>query len=246
VRTLLVVAVLGLTLAGCQRAPAPAPATSAPLEHRGSLTERLKAEGDELVKQQKYDEAIVKYQAALNQAPTDVALRFALAVALSHTGRRDETVEHFQFVAQRGAPGSPEVRVAREWLAAAGELGGSEAEPAAATAAGPKDHDPKKGRLSGKIRWKDIQPPQKRVAITVNLIGDDVENRDVRMGRPDYKIGWSYDFRSVPPGAYRLVAEAGGTPMWDMKVEVPAEKETTVDLNEGNAIVAKDFVPTSN
>jgi hypothetical protein len=73
-----------------------------------------------------------------------------------------------------------------------------------------------------------------------------VETRDVRMGRPDFKIGWGYTFRNVPPGSYRLVAEAGGTPMWDLKVEVPGEKETTLDLTESNASVDKDFTPRSD
>jgi len=34
--------------------------------------------------------------------------------------------------------------------------------------------------------------------------------------------------------------------MWDLKVVVPAEKNTTVDLTEGNATVAKDFTPSSD
>jgi hypothetical protein len=79
----------------------------------------------------------------------------------------------------------------------------------------------------------------------VSLIGDDVANRDVRMRRPDFKIGWGYEFRNGPPGAYRLVAEAGGTQMWDLKVEVPGEKDTTLDLTESNAAVATDFQPSN-
>jgi hypothetical protein len=243
VRTLAVAAVLVLTFAGCQRAPALAPASSAPVETVGSLTERLKAEGDALLKQGRYDEAVVKYQAARNEAPSDIPIRFGLAVALSHTSRRAETVEHFRFVMQRGTPGSAEVKTAYEWLANAGELGGSE--PAAAAPSSPAP-DPKKGRVLGKIRWNDIEPYKRRVAIKVSLIGDDAETRDVRMERPDFKIGWGYEFRNVPPGAYRLVAEAGGTPMWDLKVEVPGEKDTTLDLTESNAGVPKDFVPTTS
>ncbi len=242
-RLLLATAVLGLAIAGCQRAPALAPASSAPVAIVGSLTERLKSEGDDLMKQLRYDEAAVKYQAALNEATSDIPIRFALAVALSHTSRREETITHFRIVMQRGTPGSAEVTTAREWLASAKEL---EASEPASTAATPEASDPKKGRVLGKIRWNDIDPYKRRVAITVSLIGDEVENRDVRMGRPDFKIGRVYEFRNVPPGAYRLVAEAGGTPMWDLKVDVPAEKDTTLDLTESNASVAKDFTPSSN
>lgn len=239
-RTLLVVAVLALALTGCQRAPAPT--VSAPVQTVGSLTDRLKAEGDELMKQQRYEEAAVKYQAALNQAPGDIGIRFALAVALSHTSRREETITHFRVVVQRGEPGSVEVTTAREWLAAAGALDGSEP-TATAAPPDPRAADPKKGRILGKIRWNDVNPHDRLVPITVSLVGDEVENRDVRLARPDFKIGRSYEFRNVPPGAYRLVAEAGGTSMWDLRVEVPAEKETTLDLTESNAAVPKDFVP---
>jgi len=90
VRILLATAVLGLAIAGRQRAPALAPAPSAPVAIVGSLTERLKSEGDALMKQHRYDEAAVKYQAALNEATSDIPIRFALAVALSHTPRREE------------------------------------------------------------------------------------------------------------------------------------------------------------
>jgi hypothetical protein len=245
VRILLATAVLGLAIAGCQRAPALAPAASAPVNIVGSLTERLKSEGDDLMKQLRYDEAAAKYQAALNEATSDIPIRFALAVALSHTPRREETITHFRIVMQRGTPGSAEVKTAREWLASANELQASESAPVAATPGSPAS-DPKKGRVLGKIRWNDINPHQKRVQVQVSLIGDDVETRDVRMGRPDFKIGWGYEFRNVPPGAYRLVAEAGGTPMWDLKVDVPAEKDTTLDLTESNASVAKDFTPSSD
>jgi hypothetical protein len=246
VRPLLLAAVLGLAIAGCQRAPALAPAASGPVQFVGSLTERLKSEGDELMKQQRYDEAAVKYQAALNEAPNDIAIRFAFAVALSYTTRRDETIEQFRFVMRRGDPRSAEVSSARDWLANAGQLEASDAPPMAATDSSTQTPDAKKGRVLGKIRWNDIDPYTKRVAVKVSLIGDDIETRDVRMGRPDFKIGRGYEFRNVPPGAYRLVAEAGGTSMWDLKVEVPAEKDTTLDLNESNAVVSKDFTPSSD
>ena len=132
-RILLATAVLGLAIAGCQRAPALAPAASAPVNIVGSLTERLKSEGGDLMKQLRYDEAAAKYQAALNEATSDIPIRFALAVALSHTPRREETITHFRIVMQRGTPGSAEVKTAREWLASASELEASESASTAAT-----------------------------------------------------------------------------------------------------------------
>jgi hypothetical protein len=132
------------------------------------------------------------------------------------------------------------------------KLSGPEAESVAASPATVSSppatdaKDAKKGRILGKISWNDIDPHTQLVRLNVSLIGDDVENRDVRLGRPDFKIGKGYEIRNVPPGAYRLVAEAGGTPMWDLKVEVPAEKDTTLDLTQSNAVVPKDFKPPTD
>ena len=245
--TLLVAVLLGLALAGCQRSSAPV--SAAPPEIVGSLTVRHKADGDELMRQQRHEEASVKYQAALNEAPSDISIRYALAVALSYLpARREEAVEHFRTVVQRGIPGSPEVRASREWLANARELEGVASDPASASSARSASAapDPKKGYVSGKISWGDIEPRKKMVRVNLSLIGDEAETREVRMGRPDYKIGRGYEFKNVPPGAYRLLAEVGGTAMWDLKLVVPAEKPTTLDLTEGNASVAKDFNPPTD
>jgi tetratricopeptide (TPR) repeat protein len=246
VRSLVVAIVLGLAAAGCQGSQAPAPATQAPpVEQVGPRTARLKAEGDALMVQQEYERAAVKYQAALNEAPGDIAIRYALAVALSYLPRREETIEHFRIVMQRGAPGSPEVRAAREWLLSAGALGAAGQTSAAAregappiTAAQAAGH----GQVFGKLAWRGIDPRDKLVRVRVSLTGDDLHNRDVTLGR-EFRLGRVYEIRNVPPGAYRLVAEVAGTTMWDVKVDVPADKQTTVDLTEGNSAVAADFDP---
>jgi hypothetical protein len=247
-RTLLLAAFLGLAVAGCQGSQASAPAaTSQPV---GSLTAKLKAAGDELMIQQEYDKAAVKYQAALNEAPGDIPIRFALASALSYLPRRDETVEQFRIVMQRGVPGSPEVRAARDWLASAGELGAGEAATASVTAS-PAAGAPaaagaaRKGKVFGKINWQGIEPKNKMVRVNISLTGEDGEARDVRLGR-EFKIGRVYEFRDIPQGSYRLVAEVAGTTMWDLKVQVPADKETFLDLTDGNSAVTSTFTPPSD
>jgi tetratricopeptide (TPR) repeat protein len=210
----------------------------------GSLTGRLRAEGDALMKQQRYEEAALKYQTALNEAPSDIPIRFALAVALSYLPRREETIEHFRIVVQRGAPGSMEVKTAREWLAHAGLRDGSAASTASAAreSATSAEASARKGKVLGKLDWRKIDPRDKLVRVNVSLTGEDVETREVKLGRA-FMLGRGYEFRDLPPGAYRLVAEVAGTTMWDMKVEVPAEKPTTLDLTEGNSAVSGDFDP---
>mgnify|MGYP001598435521 CR=1 FL=1 len=53
----------------------------------GPLTVRLKAEGDALAARGEYEAAAVKYQAAANQEPEDVSIRFALGSALRAQGQ---------------------------------------------------------------------------------------------------------------------------------------------------------------
>ena len=245
--------IAGLAVAGCQGSQPSVPAAGAS-QQVGALTAKLKAEGDELMTQQEYDKAAVKFQAALNEAPADISIRFALATALSYLPRREEAVEQFRIVMQRAAPGSPEGRAAREWLATAGELGEGEAAAApAATAAAqvPSNQGPatapgvKKGKVAGKINWQGIEPRAKMVRVNISLTGEDGETRDVKLGR-EFKIGRGYEFRDVPQGSYRLVAEAGGTTMWDLKVQVPGERDTALDLTEGNAVVTASFTPPSD
>src|SRR2546429_9802195 len=85
----------------------------------GSRTTKLVTEGDALAAQKDWAGAALKYQAALNDEPGEVKIRFALASALTHLDRRAEAVEHFKQVVRRGRPGSAEVRIAPDWLKSA-------------------------------------------------------------------------------------------------------------------------------
>jgi len=238
VRILFLVAALGLTLGACQ------PSSPALTSSAGSLIARLSAEGDALMARGDYEGAAVKYQSALNEAPNEIAIRYALAVALSYTTRRDETIQQFRIVVSRGEPSSAEVRAAREWLAGANALEDTSTSALPGTVEA-EDRVAKTGRVLGKIQWHDIDPHDRMVRITVRLTGEDVATRNVTVTRP-FKIGYPYEFRNIPPGSYRLVAEAGGTPMWDMKIDVGADNDTPLDLTEANSAVPKDFSPTGS
>jgi len=70
VRILLAIAVLGLAIAGCQRAPNAGTGVVGAGRHRRLTHRTPEVEGDDLMRQHRYDEAAVKYQAALNEATT--------------------------------------------------------------------------------------------------------------------------------------------------------------------------------
>jgi hypothetical protein len=82
------------------------------------------------------------------------------------------------------------------------------------------------------------------VRVNVNLIGEEGETRDVGLGR-EFKIGRVYEFRDVPPGPYRLVAEVGGADVGHEGGLQP-QKENNFELTDGNAAVGKDFDPPSD
>lgn len=240
-RRLLIAAVA--LLLGCQQAPIPGPA-QAPV---GSLTLQLKAEGDQLAARGDYEAAVVKYQAAVSQEPAAVSIWFALGTALSHLGRREETVEAFQRVVQLGRPNSQEVEVARRWLVSAGVLTASlsfasstASESGSNSGAATASSGPK-GTLRGKTEWKGITPEH---AISVKLIISPEESttrgqsfsRSIRLGQP-------YTFENVPSGAYRLEASAGQTHLWDEKVYIETDKQTVLNLTPANSPVSPDSWP---
>ena len=75
----------------------------------------------------KYEEAARLYSEALQAAPEDVSLWYALGVTLDHLRRSTEAAEAFQYVVRHGRPGSQEARLARLWL----ERGSTREEPGA-------------------------------------------------------------------------------------------------------------------
>ena len=236
--------------AGCQQAPT-APRKTTPIHTIGTRTSHLVSEGDALAAKEDWAGAALKYQAALNDAPNDTGIRFALASALTHLDRRDEAIDHFRMVVTRGRPGSPEVRMAREWLASAAALDGSL--PSAAPAA--SDNAPtvapqlaptmnaSTGRVLGKLEFQNINPRERRTLVQISVSGEDTANRDVKKMRADFKIGRGYEFNQLPPGTYSLLAEAGGTRMWEQRLTVEANKATVLDLTDNNAIAPPNFIP---
>lgn len=85
---------------GRPRRPGPSPAEEAAI---------LAGRGD-------YEEAARLYSEALQAAPGDVSLWYALAVTLRHLRRSTEAAEAFEYVVRHGRPGSQEARLARVWL----------------------------------------------------------------------------------------------------------------------------------
>lgn len=238
-RHVLVAGLVALLL-GCQQSPAPGP-QQAPL---GSLTAKLRAEGDRLAAGGDYAGAVVKYEAAVSQERGDSALWFALGVALSHLDRRDETVEAFSRVLDLGTAESDEVRLARGWLVRAGVLAEAvsfapsavreSSEPTKASYHGPT------GSLEVRTGWEGLGP-KSRLSTSIALSGGDGAaswnfSRQV-------KLGESSVFEKVPPGTYRVTARSGATQLWEQSVTITEGSQTTLDLSPANSLVSPDEFP---
>jgi hypothetical protein len=206
---------------------------------------KLKHEGDALARRGEWEAAAVKYNAALNREASDISLRLAYAVALSHLDRRAETVEHFRWVLAHGTPGSQEVDIARSWLVNAGEFvdpwlaSRTTAHPATASASATV-----RSGLKGKTEWPGVEPRQRLVPIRLTVSGDDASNREVSWSRR-FRLGESYAFPALPPGKYRLTGEAmdTGTPLWTHVVTVEPDKETVFDLTAAMSSVSPQAFP---
>jgi hypothetical protein len=244
-RTLLIVAVVAALLLGCQQSP-PANPLSPPM---GPDARALKQEGDHLARSRDWAGAAAKYQMALNRESSNLELRLAYGITLSHLDRRDETAEQFRWVINNSQPGSHAFAMARTWLVEAGELLGLPAATAApmpdAAQAG-NDTTPK-GGLRGTTSWPGVTARERLVPLRITLSGEDKENHDVTLGRR-FRLGEPYRLSDARPGKYRLRAVAidQNVELWDKQVVVEAGKETILDLSATDSSVSTREFPPSN
>jgi tetratricopeptide (TPR) repeat protein len=235
-RRLLLVAIA--LLLGCQQSSAPEP----PKTPVGSLTLRLKQEGDSLAARGEYEAAAVKYQAAVNQEPGDLSLRFALGTALSHLGRRQETIEQFRWVAARGDPNSPEFQAAVKWLVSAGEMAERVASSPASSARAPSGPV---GKVKGRIAWQRADLKEETRIVLVDLVGDEAATRSLKF-HLDSKLGEPYELDNVPPGKYRLMAQVSGELVWQQKVTIGPGEEVVLDLTTSNSLFPSGTLPAED
>jgi len=213
-----------------------------PIEPRDApAVPNLVQKADELAALGEYGAAAERYRAAVDRNPDDVSLRFALGTALSHVGRQEETVEQFRWVVTRGAPGSPEVEVARRWLTNAGVLA---REVSFAPPAGPDEEaspqptapvpPAREGSVAvGKVKGRtELQGTAREVHLVLG--STDEAKKDMAFTKT-VKLGEAFQFDNVPPGTYRLTVEdpENDTSLWDLEVTVAPGKDTV--LNLGNA-----------
>jgi tetratricopeptide (TPR) repeat protein len=217
---ILVVGAFEGSRAATQMAPRPQPSGLAPAQEAAALAEV----GD-------YEGAWRLYDAALQSAPEDVSLWYALGVALSRLDQREETEVAFRFVVDHGKPDSEEVRLARQWLVAAGVLAPQVAF-SAATAAG--EAIPGTAAVKGKATWGEPEAGRQPLEVRLVLqgVGGTAEGNRFTKRVP---LGQAFRFDRLPAGSYRLVGSAAGHRVWDLTLSVEDGSESSLDLGKDNS-----------
>jgi hypothetical protein len=226
--TLLLVAALSLPVACQKPQPRSTPAVASPAgveELRALAAGRLKA-GDHAGAAQALEDAV-------RLAPADVTLRYLLAVALTHLDRREDAIGTFWWIIAHGHPGSEEVAFARQWLTAAGQL------PPPETVASTAETGEVAGTLGGKLEWPNLDPELGVPTVQMLLTGEDSRVEGKRYGTRA-TLNQQYRFEGVPPGRYRLMAQAGMTRLWDLSVTIDDGKPTVLDLTQASSIAPPD------
>ncbi len=198
----------------------PQPSGLAPAQQAAALAEM----GD-------YEGAWRLYDQALQATPEDAALWYALGVTLSRLDQRQETEAAFRYVVDHGKPDSEEVRLARQWLVAAGVLAPQVAFSVAADAA---EATAGAAVLKGRATWEKPEadrPPLKARLVLQGLSGA-AEGKRFTTRAP---LGQAYRFDRLPAGSYRLVGSAAGHRLWDLTLSAEDGEENSLDLGQDNS-----------
>jgi hypothetical protein len=238
-RRWLPVLVIGLTAAaGCGNPPRPAPAPR--VAEAAPSVKQLRAQGDAHLKRGDHAGAARAYERILRSYPKSLRIRYLLGVALAQADRVREATAAFLWVVDHGRPDRDEVRLARQWLAAARVTPTASGGIAPAPAPG-KPGTP--GQLTGRTQWAD--PERRRLGLQILLVGDDPATRGQRYWTK-VLLNEPYEISGVAPGRYRAMAQVGPIRLWDTLVDVKPEGPTILDLTPSTSIAPLDALSASH
>lgn len=180
--------------------------------------------------------AEAQYRLALQTAPEDVVLHYGRGTALSHLDRLDDVRTEFEWVLAHADRSRQEFLAAQQWL--------SQLAPTASSAQGTTTEAKPFGSMKGKTAWPAITPETPIMSLELRLDPEDAGDN----GRPlkhHIRLGNTYTFSKIPPGAYQLLARVQGYELWKRRVEITADTETTVDLTADTSLLTPaQFTPT--
>jgi hypothetical protein len=229
---------LALALAACQGGPTePRPASEAQAD--------TAARARQAIARRDWNAAAPLLREAVGARPADVSLHYDLAVAASYLDLRDEAIREFRWVVANAQRDSQEYKAAKSWLA---EADGGGTRSTAAPSAPSADtsttlHVERVGDagLYGRVTWS-TEPggpaSTKRMQIHLTgLPGTSAKEQRYTVRTDDEG---RYQFKKIVAGPYKLSDRVAGQPVWRLKVQVEAGRESAFDLHPGNSVTTRD------
>ncbi|HXG04526.1 MAG TPA: carboxypeptidase regulatory-like domain-containing protein [Candidatus Binatia bacterium] len=223
-------AALLLTGGGCGQGPAAPVQAAAPRD--------LMAEAVEAMARRDYATAASALRRVIERSPDHFEAHYRLGVSASHLDLADEATREFEWVVAHGGANSPEVRLARDWLAARRRPAPDETLPPPTSTP-----DPTRATLSGRVVWEDngIQQPRPWVRLFLQGVkGTPVEDEFFRVQTDQ---NGAYEITGIPPGEYRLTDRGSGTTTWRLKVTLKPGQNVVLDLSPANSVRVRDDFP---
>lgn len=227
-RALLASVAVLLAVGGCSEGPAAPVQAAAPRD--------LMAEAVEAMARRDWAGAATLLRRLIERSPDHFEAHYRLAVSVSHLDLTEEATREFEWVVAHGVQDSPEVRIAREWLAARRRA------PADTTVSTPAP-DPTRATLSGRVTWEEggVVRPRPWVRLFLQgLKGTPVEDEFFRVQSDQ---NGAYQVTGIPPGEYRLTDRGSGATTWRLKVTLKAGQSAVLDLSPANSVRVRDDFP---
>jgi hypothetical protein len=220
-----------MTLAGCRQSPPP-PSKSI------SIAPDPLANARTAMDRHEYGAAAGLLRETLVRRPADLEAHYRLGVSASHLDRQDEARKEFEWVVAHGGAGTPEVRLARDWLATRTVS----VRPAAAVPSvvvGPSPPNPQMATLAGRTVGPD--GIKSRLQLFLKGVPGTAVKDEYHMLRTDQQ--GTFRFGDIVPGEYMLTDAIAGRPEWRLRVSLSKGEHLVLDLSPANQATVRDDFP---
>jgi hypothetical protein len=218
-------------VAGCRQTPPPPPKTV--IDDPEPLSKAREA-----MDRRDYSAAVEPLREAVARRPADLEAHYRLGVSASHLDQSDEASREFEWVVAHGDAGTPEVQIARDWLAS--PTSASVPAPIVSTvstqAPAPK---PEMATLAGRAVGPEGVKPRLQLFLK-GVPGSPVKD-EYHVLRTDQQ--GNFRFNNVVPGDYTLADAIAGPPTWRLRVSLAKGQRLVLDLSPSNHATVRDDFP---
>ena len=233
-------ATLATTAAGCRPSPSPPPQAA-------SLDLDPLARARDAMDRHEYAIAVELLREALVRRPADLEAHYRLGVSASHLDHLDEAGKEFEWVVAHGAPGRPEVQLARDWLDAQNVRGrptparAGQPAPALPGVSGERSSppNPDTATLAGRAVGRD--GVKSRLQLFLKGVPGTTVKDEYHILRTDQQ--GNFRFAEVVPGDYMLTDAVAGPPAWRLRVSLAKGEHLVLGLSPANQATVRDDFP---